>query len=135
MPLSHNRLQCFALAGSGELMSMNINIAVARISRAVPQAESSLDDALMSMSSLMISMIEARKETGVSPSTGQAAIARLAKAQLSLVSVSSDVLRVHGELAELATAYVGIDSGMDLHEKCVSGHLTSEKPSQLTAVA
>ena len=112
-------------------MSMNINIAVARISRAVPQAESSLDDALMSMSSLMISMIEARKETGVSPSTGQAAIARLAKAQLSLVSVSSDVLRVHGELAEIANVY----AGMDLHEKCTSGHLTSENPSQLSIVA
>lgn len=110
-------------------MSMNLNIAVARISREVPTAEASLDAALMSMSSLMMTMVQARSETGVAPSTGQAAIARLAKAQMSLVAVSSDVLRVHYDLAKLAKTH----AGLDLHEHCTDGHLSSESTSKLTA--
>ncbi len=112
-------------------MSMNVNVAVARMSREVPNAENSIDEALISVSSLMLTMVQARKETGVPPATGQAAIARLAKAQLSLVAVSSDVLRVHGDLLKLAKEH----SGMDIHEKCTDGHLQSDSTSKLIIAA
>lgn len=111
-------------------MPMKLNVAVARLSREVPNAETSLDDALMSVSSLMLSMVQARKETGVPPSTGQATIVRLAKAQMSLVSVSSDVLRVHSDLAQFAKTY----AGMDLHETCTEGHLNSDVAAKLKLV-
>jgi hypothetical protein len=91
---------------------MNIHTAAARISRAVPATEASLDDALIQVSSLLATMVQARKDTGVPASTGQATIARLAKAQLSLVTVSNDVLRAHQDLAKLAQVH----AGGDLHE-------------------
>ena len=112
-------------------MTMNINVAVARISREVPMAEACLDDALISVSSLMKSMVQARRETGVAPSTGQTTIARLARAQMSLVTATNDMLRVHSDLAKLAQVH----AGMDLHEKCTDAHLESENIAKLAAVA
>src|SRR3546814_19582259 len=49
----------------------------------------------------MTSMVTARRESGAPAKTGQATILRLAKAQMSLVDVSSDVLRIHGDLLEI----------------------------------
>lgn len=101
-----------APAGQGKLMTMKFEVAAERISREVPLTEASLDDALISVSSLIKVVVQARRDTGVPASTGQATIARLAKAQMSLISASSDVLRAHRDLATLAEVY----AGMDLHE-------------------
>jgi hypothetical protein len=111
-------------------MTMNLNVATARLVREVPAAEASLDDALISVSSLMKTMVQARRDTGVAPSTGQTTIARLARAQMSLVTATNDLLRVHSELAKLAQAH-GV---LDVHEKCVSGKLTAGSVPKLTAI-
>jgi hypothetical protein len=95
-------------------MSMNVDMAAARIVREVPATEASLDDALISVSSLIKTLVQARRDTGVPASTGQASIVRLAKAQLSLVTISNDVLRVHKDLAKIGEVY----AGADLHENC-----------------
>jgi hypothetical protein len=109
-------------------MSMNIHSAAARISRAVPTTEASLDEALIQVSSLIATMVQARKDTGVPAATGQATIARLTKAQLSLVTVSNDVLRVHRELAKLAEVH----AGGDLHDCPSRGSLsTADKVAKL----
>ncbi|WP_263588882.1 hypothetical protein [Sphingopyxis sp. GC21] len=73
----------------------------ARLQQDVPAAEAKVDDAIIALSSLMTSMVTARRESGVPAKTGQATILRLAKAQMSLVDVSSDVLRIHGDLIEI----------------------------------
>ena len=93
-------------------MTMNIDLAAARISREVPATEACLDDALISVSSLIRTVVQARKDTNVPASTGQATIVRLAKAQMALLMVSTDVLRAHKDLAKLAEVH----AGMDLHE-------------------
>lgn len=85
-----------------------------RLQRDVPEAEASIDDALIAVSSLMASLVTARRETGVPAKTGQATIQRLAKAQMSLIEASSDVLRVHGELAKIGRE----SAGLDVHEDC-----------------
>ena len=63
------------------MMITNFELAAAHIGREVPATEASLDDALIAVSSLIRTMVEARKNTDVPPATGQASIARLAKAQ------------------------------------------------------
>ena len=83
-----------------------------RIAGAVPNTESSLDNAMLALSSLIGTLIQARQETGVPAATGQASIIRLTKAQSSLVAISNDVLRVHGELLDIQKE-VGVG---DLHE-------------------
>jgi hypothetical protein len=93
-------------------MTSKFELAAARIAREVPVTEACLDDALISVSSLIATMVQARKDTGVAASTGQSTIVRLAKAQMALVTVSNDVLRAHKDLAGLAEVH----AGADLHE-------------------
>lgn len=93
-------------------MPNNLNAMAVRLQQDVPLAEASLDNALIAVSTLMASVVTARQRVGVAPKTGQASILRLAKAQLSLVEVSGDVLRVHGELADIGKE----TAALDLHE-------------------
>lgn len=106
-------------------MSGNLDTMTLRLQQDVPVAEASLDSALIAVSTLMTSVVTARQRVGVAPKTGQASIMRLAKAQLSLVEVSGDVLRVHGELADIAQE----TAGLDVHEcpnqaKATGAHLS-----------
>ena len=86
-------------------MSQSMPAMTQRLQRDVPNAEATVDEAIIALSSLMTSMITARatarREIGANAGTGQQTILRLAKAQMSLVGVSNDVLRVHGELADI----------------------------------
>ena len=93
----------------------------------VPVAEISIDDALIAISMLMSSMVAARRHISVPASRSQAAISRLAKVQRSLSAASGDVLRVHGELAEIGREH----AGLDVHE-CPA--MATAKP-HLAAVA
>ncbi|MGV7123090.1 hypothetical protein [Sphingopyxis sp. 550A] len=94
-------------------MSNEIAIAAARLVRDVPAAEVRIDDALIAVSSLMTSVVTARRDTkGVPATRGHATIRRLMKAQVALVDVSGDILRVHGELSDLGRE----TAGYDLHE-------------------
>lgn len=90
-------------------MPHNIAAMAARLQREVPNAETSIDDALIAVSSLMTSVVTARRETGVPTKTGQGTIIRLAKAQMSLVEVSGSILRAHGELVEIGRETAGYD--------------------------
>ncbi len=77
-----------------------------RVVRTIPVAEKSVDDAIAALADLMAAIVRARWEAGVPASTGQATILRLAKAQMQLVEVSNNVLRVHGEIAALGKEHM-----------------------------
>ena len=109
-------------------MPQSIPLMAARLQRDVPTAESKVDDAIIALSSLMTSMVTARRESGAPAKTGQAPILRLAKAQMSLVDVSSDVLRIHGDLLE-----IGKEMGSYDLRDCPSG--SAETTPHLAAVA
>ncbi|WOF45298.1 hypothetical protein KNJ79_06400 [Sphingopyxis indica] len=82
----------------------------ARLERDVPGAEIRVDDALVALSSLFASLVVARREmSDVPPIKGQATIHRLAKAQLALVGVSADIMRIHGDVAEMGAEVAGYD--------------------------
>ena len=84
-------------------MSENIPFTLARLRRQVPTAEYRIDDALIAVSSLMTSVVTARRDTpGVPAVRGQSA----------LVGASGEVLRVHGDLVDIAQE----TAGLDLHE-------------------
>lgn len=94
-------------------MSNSIASMATRLQRDVPATEGRIDDALVAVSSLMTTIVSARRDIGRIPVVaGQATIQRLAKAQLALVGVSGEVLRVHGELTRIGTE----TAGYDLHE-------------------
>ncbi|WP_282950309.1 MULTISPECIES: hypothetical protein [unclassified Sphingopyxis] len=81
----------------------------ARLHRDVPQAEGSIDDALIAVSTLTTSVVMARRAIGAPPKTGQGTIMRLVEAQMSLVKVSGSILRAHSELAEIGKETAGYD--------------------------
>lgn len=94
-------------------MSIEVNLTAARLARDVPAAETRIDDALIAVSSLMASVVAARRDTtGVPATKGHAAIQRIMKAQVALVTVSSDIYRVHGDLVDIGRE----TAGYDLHE-------------------
>lgn len=94
-------------------MPKEITFTAARLVRDVPAAEIRIDDALIAVSSLMASVVTARRDTSGVPATrGHATIQRLMKAQMALVDVSGDMLRVHGELVDIGRE----TGGYDLHE-------------------
>lgn len=94
-------------------MSITIAAATARISRQLPEAELSLDSALLASARLMESMILARQADGVQVFTGQTALMRLAKAQRTLIESQNDMLRVHQELRGIGheVKAIGDDEG------------------------
>lgn len=99
-----------------------------RLQQDLPAAEARLDDALIALSSLMATVVSARRDTaGVPAAKGHGTIHRLAKAQMALVDVSGDILRVHGDLAEIGRE----TAGLDLHE-CPP--IAAEASAKLVAV-
>ncbi|MGR4892723.1 hypothetical protein ACIPPQ_16955 [Sphingopyxis sp. LARHCG72] len=94
-------------------MSENILFVAKKLQHQVPVTETRIDDALIAVSSLMTTIVTARRDADrVRPAKGQATIERLAKAQMALIDASGGVLRVHGELADIARE----TAGLDLHE-------------------
>lgn len=114
----------------GIAMTKIIENSAFKIATEIPRAEQAVDSALLALSGLIGSLVQARRDTGVPPSTGQASLIRLTKVQTSLVSASSDILRVHGELLDINREFGGLDV-----RKCPeSGNASKDRPS-LSAVA
>lgn len=81
-------------------MSMTIAAATARISNHLPEAELSLDSALLASTRLMESMLLARRAEGIQVYAAQNALMRLAKTQRSLIESQNDMIRVHRDLLD-----------------------------------
>ncbi|MCT2399331.1 hypothetical protein [Novosphingobium mangrovi (ex Huang et al. 2023)] len=94
-------------------MSMTITAAAARISRQLPEAELSLDSALLASTRLMESMLLARGAEGVQVYAAQNALMRLAKTQRSLIETQNDMIRVHRDLLDAGREVkaIGDDAG------------------------
>lgn len=94
-------------------MTMTIAAAAARISRQLPEAELSLDAALLASTRLMESMLLARGADGLQAFTGQTALLRLARAQRTLIESQNDMIRVHHALVDVGreTKAIGDDKG------------------------
>lgn len=86
-------------------MALTLAPAMARISRQLRDAEHATDQAILKSVELMASLVRARAESGVVVHTGQRALIRLVKAQQSLVEGSSDIFRVHDEMAGIGREF------------------------------
>ncbi len=82
-------------------MKMTSSIAAPRIARALKSAEAKTDEALLAAAALMQELVEARSTTDVVPHTGQEALLRLARAQLSLIEGSTNLFRVHDSMSQI----------------------------------
>ncbi|MXP44565.1 hypothetical protein [Allopontixanthobacter sediminis] len=82
-------------------MPFTVHTAAARLSRQVPDAEVAIDEAILRMTEVFTTAITAQRDTGIREATGQVALSRLHKAIGGMISVQSDILRAHGQLAQL----------------------------------
>ena len=96
-------------------MTMPISASAARIARDVRTAEEKFDEVLLASAKLMETLVTARQHPGVQVHAGQKALIRLVRAQQNIVDGSSDMFRVHDELAELGRV-MGIMDERDLTE-------------------
>lgn len=95
-------------------MSLSPKIATLRITRQLKAAEDQANQTLLEYSKLMTEMVEARQITGIAPHTGQEALIRLARAQVSMIDSSNDLFRTHD-----AVYKVGVEMGL-LEEKALA---------------
>lgn len=95
-------------------MGMTHDVAQMRIVRDLSAAQEALDNALLSQSSLLTTMIHARQETRSDPFIGQEALLRLTKSQHTLVSAGNDLARVHSNLLKVQEEVTG-------EEECTPG--------------
>lgn len=82
--------------------TMSSTVAQQRISRDLREAEAALDEALLTQAKLLSTMVHARRETGVSPFTGQDAMMRLVRSQQAMLNAGGELARVHGRLSDIA---------------------------------
>lgn len=85
-----------------------------KLSEEVPAAEKRIDDAIVAVSTLIATMVNARHEVDVPAATGQTTLLRVAKAQMSLIDASSNVLRAHTDLVKIGQE----KAGWDIHPDC-----------------
>jgi hypothetical protein len=99
-------------------MTMTHQVAYIRITRDLQTAEQMIDEMALALTRLSVTLLEARLETGAKAAVGHSAMMRLTKAQTSATALKGDVLRVHGELLEIAREQMG----GDVHEECPPRH-------------
>lgn len=75
--------------------------AALRIQRELAEAEVAADDLFAKIAALGSTMATARTQVGVKSRTGQKAFMRLARAQESISSATTDLHCVHGELSKI----------------------------------
>lgn len=98
-------------------------IGSAQIRADLAALESIVDAALVAAARLTQSMLTARQGSGVPIHTGQVALMRLQRAQAHLIAGSSDVFRVHDEMAR-----IGQELGMLDDPTPASGLAAAEAP-------
>jgi hypothetical protein len=94
-------------------MTMTVQAALARLSRQVPQAEEDIDQALISLSSLLTTMVTARRDTATAGGNSQIAVQQVSRAIEGLVSASNEMARAHGSLRK-----VSVEKGVGDTEAC-----------------
>lgn len=102
--------------------------AATRIAADLSALEAFVDQAISAAAALVQSMIEGRRDSGVTVHTGQVALMRLQRAQASLVAASSDTFRVHDELAKLAKTMMVMEDPTPM-----SGLLAYDEPQPVAA--
>lgn len=90
-------------------MVMSTTVAQMRIVRELREAEEALDNALLRQSTLLSTMIEARRDTGSGPFTGHEALLRLTKSHHTLVTAGGDLARVHSNLLKVQSDVLGYE--------------------------
>lgn len=90
------------------------------------EAEALADESMLAFSKLRQAMIAARQNPAIEVHTGQRALMRLSQAEQQAMSMSSNLLRVHEELSDIARIVARADEDIPT-ETTPSGILRKTK--------
>ena len=107
---------------------ITLSAAIARLQREVPEAEAAIDEAMLRVSSVMTTTLQARKDVAEKSTDGQAALLRLHKSFGDLLGAQSEMLRAHGELRK-----TGVEYGMPDEEYCPPKQAELDAPEIVSA--
>jgi hypothetical protein len=82
------------------------------IKKLIREAEALADESIIAMARLKQAMLAARQNPEIEIHTGQRALMRLTEAESQALSMSTNLLRVHDELSNLARVHAGSDTGL-----------------------
>lgn len=97
-------------------MTITVPVALTRLTREVPAVEGDIDQALISMSSLLHTVLVAKRDTQTTGAASQAALMSVSRAIDSLVTASGEMARAHASLRKVAT-----EKGVGDVEECPPG--------------
>jgi len=81
-------------------MTTNLPLGQLNSARDLRQAEAALDGVLLKQTSLLATLVTARRETGSAPFVGHAELMRLVKSQQSLLSPTGELARIQDGLKD-----------------------------------
>ncbi|MCR2832748.1 hypothetical protein [Parerythrobacter lacustris] len=81
------------------------------IRKLMREAEAVSDEAMVAFAKLKAAMLSARQSPEIPVYVGQRAIMRLTQAEQQALSISTNLLRVHDELSNIAREFCGPDTG------------------------
>ena len=76
------------------------------LKKLIREAEALADEAIIAMARLKQAMLAARQNPAIEVRTGQRALVRLTEAESQALAMSTNLLRVHDELSDLAREMV-----------------------------
>lgn len=82
------------------------------IKKLLREAEALADESMLAFAKLKQAMLVARLNPAIEVHTGQRALMRLNQAEQEALSMSSNLLRVHQEMSDLAKVYAGTDENI-----------------------
>lgn len=100
-------------------MSLDINVATARLTRQMRESERAVADALVAITDLMQTAAQARRDVAADPVATHAAMLRLSKMASGILGVQADAMRAHGMLLDIA-----VETGATEEPDCPDGVFT-----------
>ena len=90
-------------------MTDRIRTDALKLKKLIREAEALADESMIACARLRQAMLAARQNPGVAVTTGQRALMRLAQAEGQALAMSTNLLRVHDELSNVAREMMGDD--------------------------
>lgn len=84
-------------------MNLDHQIATTKIAAQLHDAEAALNEALIKIATLNVTLLQVRRTGPQNSLQGQPVLMRLAKSQQTMIAAGNDLARVHGGLLEIAT--------------------------------
>ncbi len=111
-------------------MSDRIRNDARNLKKLMREAEALADESMLAFAKLKQAMLSARQNPAVHVDTGQRALMRLNQAEQQAMAMSTNLLRVHDELSEVARVTAGDDDGVPTE---ISGSAIAEQPQVVPA--